>query len=152
SNRVLPSYLGDASQQGDLNRMAEQFAARVNQLLTSGNASDGPPPQPGVGLFTYDAGSTNAAASLTVDRSAVKPELLGASQTGPPYVSNGVPLALSGLASPQSSADEIDGGSYAQFYGDLAARAGSALQDADSRLALQQSTVAQAKNLRQQMS
>jgi flagellar hook-associated protein 1 FlgK len=151
-NRVLPSYLGDAGQQGDLNRMAEQFASRVNQLLTSGNVSDGPPPQTGVPLFTYDAGTTNAARSMTVDPTTIKPELLAAIQPGPPYVSNGVPLALSSLASPRNSADEIDGASFNQFYGRLAAGVGSALDDANSRLAVQQSAVAQSKNLRDQMS
>ena len=152
ANTVLPAYLGDARQQGDLNRMAEQFAQRVNNLLTSGNVTDGPPAQAGVALFTYDANSTNAAATLAVDRNAVKPGLLGAIQPGPPYVSNGIPLALSGLASPQNSADKIDSESFTQFYGSMAARSGSLLNDANARVSVQQSTLSQAKNLRQQMS
>ena len=61
-------------------------------------------------------------------------------------------LALSSLASPRDSADEIDGASFNQFYGRLAAGVGSALDDANSRLAVQQSAVAQSKNLRDQMS
>ena len=35
--------------------MAKQFADRVNQLLTSGNITDGPPAQAGVPFFTYDS-------------------------------------------------------------------------------------------------
>lgn len=150
-NRVLPSYIGDAWQQGDLNRLAAQFADRVNQLLTSGVVSDDSP-QAGVALFTYDANPTATARTLTVDKSVVKPELLGAIQPGPPPVANGIPLALSGLVSPSDPADEIDGASYTQFFGELAARAGAAYNEATGRLAVQQSAVAQAKNLRQQMS
>jgi flagellar hook-associated protein 1 FlgK len=151
-NRVLPSYLGDAWQQGDLNRLAADFADRVNELLASGMVSNGPPPQPGIALFTYDANPTAAARSLTVDRNTVKPDLLGAIQTGPPSVSNGVPLALSALASPRNAADRIDGASYSQFFGELASRAGSSYNEASGRQAVQQSAVAQTKNLRQQMS
>jgi flagellar hook-associated protein 1 FlgK len=147
-NRVLPSYLGDAYQQGDLNRMASAFADRVNELLTSGVAPDG---SAGVALFTYGADPTAAAQTLSVDQT-IAPSQLGALQAGPPPVANGIPLALSALASPQAPADEIDGGSYSQFFGRLAARAGSEYDDADSRLAVQQSAVAQAKNLRQQVS
>ena len=54
-NQILPTYIGDAYQSGDLNVMAKQFADRVNQLLTSGNITDGPPAQAGIPLFTYDS-------------------------------------------------------------------------------------------------
>jgi flagellar hook-associated protein 1 len=151
-NNILPSYLGDAWQAGGLNRLAIEFADRVNGLLTSGIVSDGPPPQAGIALFTYDANPALAARTLTVDRATVKPELLAAIQTGPPRVGNGIALALSGLASPRNAADQIDGASYTQFYGGLASRAGSGVDEANGRLAVQQSAVAQAKNLRQQMS
>lgn len=148
-NRVLPAYLGDAWQQGDLNRMAVAFADRVNTLLTSGVAPDG---TAGVGLFTYGSSPTNAAATMTVDETAVQPARLGAEQPGPPSVSNGIPLALSAMANPRDTADEIDEASYTEFYGRLAGRAGAALNDAESRLEVQQSAVAQARNLRQEMS
>jgi flagellar hook-associated protein 1 FlgK len=148
-NRVLPAYLGDAWQQGDLNRMATAFADRVNTLLTAGVAPDG---TAGAGLFSYGSSATNAAAMLTVDETAVQPARLGAVQPGPPSVANGVPLALSAMANPRDDADEIDGASYTEFYGRLAGRAGAALNDAESRLEVQQSAVAQARNLRQEMS
>jgi flagellar hook-associated protein 1 FlgK len=148
-NRVLPSFLGDAWQSGDLNRLAAGFAGRINELLAAGLAPDG---SPGVPLFNWSTGATDAARTLAVDEAAVTPERLAAIQPGPPAVSNGVALALSALASPRQAADEIDGASYTQFYGRLAGRAGSALNDAESRLRVQQSAVAQARNLRQQMS
>jgi flagellar hook-associated protein 1 FlgK len=149
-NQILPSYIGDGYQAGDLNVMAKQFADRVNGLLTSGNISDGPPAVPGVPLFTYDAtNATNTAASLSVDPT-VTPDQLAAISPGPPEVSNGVPLALSALSSPVEDADKINGVSYSQFFGQLAGRVGSALNDATNSQEVQQSLLSQAKDLRQQ--
>jgi flagellar hook-associated protein 1 FlgK len=149
-NQILPSLIGDAYQAGDLNVMAKQFADRVNQLLTSGNITDGPPAQPGVPLFTYDTtDATAAAASLSVDP-AVTPDQLATITPGPPEVSNGVPLALSALASPVRDADKVNGLSYSQFYGQIAGSVGSALNDAANSQDVQQSLLSQAKDLRQQ--
>jgi flagellar hook-associated protein 1 len=149
-NQILPTVIGDAYQSGDLNVMAKQFADRVNQLLTSGNVTDGPPPQAGVPLFTYDAtNATATAASLSVDPS-VTPDQLATISPGPPEVSNGVPLALSALASPVQDADKVNGQSYSQFYGQLAGHIGSALSDAKNNQDVQQSLLAQAKDMRQQ--
>jgi flagellar hook-associated protein 1 FlgK len=151
-NQTLPSLIGDATQPGDLNRMAKAFAVRVNQLLTSGNISDGPPPVSGIPLFTYDvANDTNVAASLMADPT-VTADQLAAIDPGPPYVSNGIALALAQMASPSQDTDKIDGVSYTQFYGQLAGRTGSRLSDAQNGLQVQQSLVAQAKALRQQYS
>ena len=151
-NRVLPSYMGDANQAGDLNSMAKQFADRVNGLLTTGNISDGPPPQPGVPLFTYDTtNDTNVAKTLSVDPT-VAPSQLAAISPGPPYVSNGVPLALSQLATPLAAGDEINGMSYSEFYGNMAANIGSQLQNASNGEQVQQSLLAQARDQRQQIS
>lgn len=151
-NRVLPSYIGNAYQAGDLNTMAKQFADRVNQLLTSGYVSEGPPPEMGSPLFTYDTDSdTNVAQTLAVDPT-VTPDQLAAYDPGPPAVSNGIPLALSQLADPQDSADEINGKSYTQFYGDMTSRAGAELSNATNQVTVEQSMVAQAKALREQTS
>ena len=151
-NRVLASYLGDSTKPGELNRMAQQFADRVNQLLTAGNISDGPPPVPGVPLFTYDTTNpTNVARSLAVDAS-VAPDQLAAINPGPPYASNGVPLALSQLANPTDPNDQINGFSYSQYYGNLAAGVGSQLANAQDNVNVQQSLLTQAQNQRQQIS
>lgn len=182
-NQVLPSYLGDANHPGDLNTMAEQFANRVNQLLTSGyvtdrsDGSDGSMPQRGVALFQYATATTTAsdgtvqqttehtrvAQSLTVNP-AVTPDQLGAITGNPTAVdsqpvvltqevSNGTPLALSNLANPTDPNDMVNGAvSFSAFYGGMAARVGNALNDATNQLQVQQSTVAQAKDLRQQTS
>ena len=151
-NTVLASYMGDGSQQGSLNIMAQQFADRVNALLTAGNVSDGPPAQTGTALFTYDtANATNVAQSLAVN-SSITAGQLAAIDPGPPEVSNGVPLALSQLANPTSSQDQIDGQSYTAYYGNMAANVGNLLSQATNEQQVQQSAVAQAQNLRQQAS
>jgi len=164
ANTVLPSYLGDANQPGDLNSLAKQFADCVNGLLTAGNISDGDPANgvpatPGVPLFTYDTNNdTNVAASLAVS-STITPDQLAAIQPATdstPEVSNGVALALSQLASPQNSSEEgvLNDAelSFSSFYGELAARIGNGLNVANNALAVQQSSLAQAQNLRQQVS
>jgi flagellar hook-associated protein 1 FlgK len=151
-NEVLPSYIGDAYQAGDLNTMAKAFADRVNQLLLSGYVSDDDPPVQGAALFQYDTtNDTRAAQSLQVDQS-VTADQLGSIDPGPPYVFNGIPLALAALAAPQKDEDRIDGASYSAYYGAMAARAGSALNEARDQLQVRQGTVAQAKNLREDMS
>ncbi|HZY74595.1 MAG TPA: flagellar hook-associated protein FlgK [Edaphobacter sp.] len=151
-NNLFASLRGDGSQQGGLNQLAQAFADRVNGLLTAGNISDGPPPVPGVPLFTYDAaGSTNVAATLALDP-AVTADQLAAIDPGPPYASNGIPLALAQLSSPTSPADKIGNASYAQFYGSLAAAVGNAASNAKSNYSLQQDLVTQARDLRQQSS
>jgi flagellar hook-associated protein 1 FlgK len=151
-NRLLPSYIGDAYQAGDLNTMAKQLAQRVNQLLASGNLTTDANAQQGAALFTYDTSNdTNVAATLSVDPS-VTTDQLAPIDPGPPVVANGIPLALAQLANPRDGADEIDGASYSSFYGNMAARVGSALNDAANQQQVQQSAVAQAKDIRQQMS
>jgi flagellar hook-associated protein 1 len=158
SNTVLPSIQGDGNQAGSLNILAQNFADTVNQLFTSGNISDGPPPVPGVPLFTYtntngdgSANPTLVAASIAVDPT-VTPSDLAAISPGPPEVSNGVPLALAQLANPTTSTGEINGFSYSQYYGNIAANIGSQLQDAQNGVQVQQSLVAQAQNQLQQVS
>jgi flagellar hook-associated protein 1 FlgK len=151
-NRVLASYMGDGYQQGDVNRMAQQFADRVNQLLTAGNISDGPPAQPGVPLFTYDATNpSNIAATLSV-AAGMTADQLAAIDPGTPYSANGTAVKLSNLEKPQSAADEIDGQSFTQYYGSLAARLGDQVSQASSRLQVQQTAVAQVKDMQKQMS
>ena len=121
-------------------------------MLTSGNISDGPPPQAGVPLFKYDTSNiTNVAKTLSVDPT-VTPSQLAAISPGPPQVANGVPLAFSQLATPLAAADEINGVSYSEFYGNMAANIGSQLQSAKNGEQVQQSLLAQARDQRQQLS
>ena len=151
-NQVLASYIGDSTQPGDLNRLAKQVATRVNELLTNGQIDAGPPAQQGVPLFTFDAtNDAGVAQTLAVDPS-VTPDQLSTIDPGPPTVSNGVPLALAQLADPLAAADKLDGISYSEFYGQLAGRVGNLLNEATSGQQVQQSLLAQAKELRDQYS
>ena len=152
ANTVIPSYLGDENQPGQINTLAQQFASTVNSLLTGGYQSAGTTPVAGVPLFTYDTtDATNVAQSLRVDPS-VTPSQLAAIELGPPQVSNGVALALSQLAEPTAAVGEINGTSFTQYYGNMAATIGTQLDTATGTQQTQQSAVAQAQNVRQQIS
>ena len=151
-NSILPSLNGDPNQQGSLNQLAQGFAARVNTLLTSGNISDGPPPVPGVPLFTYDTvSSTNTAISLAVDP-AVTAQQIATIDPGPPEQSNGIAVKLGNLANSTNPADQINGLDFTQFYGQVAATVGQSLSTANDATDLQTHLVAQARSLRNQLS
>ena len=151
-NNVLASLLGDASQRGKLNQLAQSFADRVNQLLAQGNVSDGPPPVAGSALLSYDtSNATNVAATLAIDPSAT-PDTLAAIDPGPPYVSNGTALHLAELANPTQPADQINNMSYVQFFGNMAAGVGQQLSAANDQQGIQQQVVAQAQSARQSIS
>ncbi len=151
-NTVLPTYIGNAYQAGSINTMAQQFADSVNQQLTSGNISDGPPAQTGVALFTYDTNNASNVAQTLAVNPAITPAQLAAIQPGPPEVANGVALGLAQMSNPQTAAQEINGESYSSYYGDMASGIGAALDTATAQQTLQQSAVAQAQNLVQQAS
>ena len=164
-NNVLPTYIGTAYNQGELNTMAQQFADTVNGLLTSGNISDAVPPAsdgtggspavPGVPLFTYATNADGTVNATNVAQSlAVNPDItagqLAAIDPGPPEVSNGTALALANLATPTNAAGEINGASFTQYYGNMASQVGSDLSTATNNQQVDQSALAQAQNLRQQ--
>jgi flagellar hook-associated protein 1 FlgK len=152
ANNVLPGYLGDGTQVGSLNTLAQSFASNVNNLLTNGYQSSGPPPVAGVPLFTYDTTNATEVAQTLQVSSTITPGQLAAISPGPPEVSNGVPLALSQLADPGSSSDEIGGFSYTQYYAGMASNVGTLLDNATASLQTAQSAVTQAQNVRQQIS
>jgi flagellar hook-associated protein 1 len=148
-NEIVPSYLGDAYQPGDLNRLAQQFATSVNDLLTGGYITDdGVDPEPGIALFQFDATDiTHLAQNLQVD-AAVGPEDLAAISPGPPYLSNGVPLALSALYGERKMA----GTTFSSYLGQIAGRVGSRQAAAEEDLTTQQSLLSQSKSMRQDVS
>lgn len=151
-NRLLPSLIGDPYQQGDLNRLAQSMADQVNQLLTFGQVSDGPPPQPGVALFTYNTSNPTAIAATIAVSSSVTSAQLAAIDPGPPYVSNGTALKLAGLGSPGGGTGQIDNLGFVEFYSGLAAKVGREMSAARDDSALQAHLVAQARTLREQIS
>jgi flagellar hook-associated protein 1 FlgK len=168
-NTVLASIIGDSSQQGSLNILAQSIADRVNSLLTSGNIDDGDPngtppvpPTPGVPLFQYDPTRPTSIADTLGLSSTITPSQLAAIQpavaaspgpppvAGSPEISNGIALQLANLATPQNAADEINGLSYVQYFGSIAGDFGRAVGAAQNNQSVQGDMVTQARNLRQQ--
>jgi flagellar hook-associated protein 1 FlgK len=148
-NDLIPQLAGGEQQAGDLNVLAKTLADTVNNLLGQGTTSNSSS-QTGTPLFTYDASSaTGIAASFGVTKS-ITPSQLAPADAGPPPVANGIALKLAGLDS--DPAGQINGQSFTQFFGSLAARVGTQAQNADTGAAAQTGLVNQAKALRQQLS
>lgn len=151
-NATLPSLIGDENQQGSINQLAQGFADRVNAILTSGVVSQGPPAVAGSPLFTYNtANPGGVASSLALDPNATA-ATLAAIQPGPPVVSNGAAAQLAGLQNPTSSADMINGLSYTDFYGTIAADVGMQAANATDAKNTQTDLFNQADALRSQVS
>jgi len=151
-NQALPSLGGDAFHAGDINTLAKAVADRVNELLTSGRISDGPPPVDGIPLFLYDATSDALTAQTLRLNPALTPQTLAAISPGPPYVSNGIPLQLAELSDPRREQDKAAGFSYAEYFGQVAGRVGALLADARDNRDFRSQMTAQARDLRQQLS
>ncbi len=160
-NGVIAQMRGDSQQQGQLNLLAQSVADRVNELLTQGNISNAVPANPpdpavpavpGVPLFTYDATNPgNIAQSFSVS-AGITADQLAAIDPGPPSVSNGTALKLANLATPQDPADELDGVSYSQYFGNIASALGLAISSAQDDQSTQQALLTQTQDLRQQTS
>jgi flagellar hook-associated protein 1 len=149
TNSVIPALLGDNSQQGSLNQLAQSIADRVNGLLTSGQTASG---APGVPLFTYNASSpTSVASTLSVNPS-ITPGQLAAADPGPPSSANGIATQLSQLQSPTSAASTVGGVSYIDFYSSIAANVGSQQGNAAKNQQAQSQVLAQAQSARSQVS
>jgi flagellar hook-associated protein 1 len=150
-NQVIPTLRGDAFQQGELNRLAQAVADRVNGILTAAETS-GDPPQPGIPLFVYDAANPAAVARTLARNPAITPDLLAVAEPGPPPVANGALLRLAGLANSTDPADRIDGVSFGAFLGNLIAGIGRQTAEARSDLSLRREMLGQAETLRDEMS
>lgn len=149
ANVVLPSIQGDGLQTGSLNELASAFADRVNSLLTSGQVSAGPPVVSGVALFSYNSQNATAAASSLSVNPAITASTLAA---GDANNSNNIALALAGLSDSQNAADQINGQTYTEYFGSIAAGVGSQLSTATSSQTEAQDAVSQAESVRQGIS
>jgi flagellar hook-associated protein 1 len=105
------------------------------------------------GGLTISTTNTAAGGSMQI-LSGTANGTLGLTQTTPTYQSgvNGIALSLSALARPSNPNDEINGQSYTQFFGGIAAQVGSQFSTAQSGQSVQQDMVTQAQSLRQQVS
>lgn len=150
-NTALPAVIGNGQQQGGINELAQSIADRVNGLLTSGQLSAGPPPVPGVPLFTYSSASgTVAAATLGIDPSVTAVKLAAATSSS----ANGIASALAGLASSHNAADQVgvSGLNYTDFYSNIVSQIGQQAASASSEGAAETQILTQAQNLRAQVS
>jgi len=151
-NTVIPGLIGDQSQAGTINQLAQTFADRVNTLLTNGNISSGPPAVPGVPLFTYDTTNPNDVAQSLAVSSTITPSQIATIDPGPPVVSNGIANQIANLSQGTNAADQIAGVSYTAYFGQLAGAIGSQVTSASNNVSLYTQSVAQAQNLQTQLS
>lgn len=131
-NRAIPEY------SGQIDRVAQSLSDTINGTLAAGLDRDGQ--SPARHLFRYDA-TLGVARTLNVDNLATS-ELALASADAPG--GNGVALQLAALAQSKS----IDGFTYMQFYGNVAAQVGRDLNAAREELTANLQLVTQAKSLR----
>lgn len=148
-NQALPSIQGNGNQAGSLNQLATAFADRINSILTNGVVSAGPPVVHGSPLFTYDASNaTNAAATLAVSPGMTSGQLAASDGA----TANGAALTLANLGNSTQAADQVDGQTYTQFFGSMAATVGSQVSAATTSSTSAQDALTQAESMRQQVS
>jgi flagellar hook-associated protein 1 len=151
-NTVIPGLIGDQTQTGTINQLAQTFADRVNTLLTNGDISSGPPAVPGVPLFTYDTTNPNNVAQSLAVSSTITPSQIATIDPGPPVVSNGIANDIANLSQGINPADQIAGVSYTAYFGQIAGNIGSQVANANNNVSLYTQSVAQAQNLQTQLS
>jgi flagellar hook-associated protein 1 FlgK len=135
-NNVLPGYIQS------LNTLAQGVADQVNTGLSNGIDQNGA--SPATALFTYNAG-VGAAATLAVNP--LTPDQIASALPGTPG-GNGNALNLAALG----TGANLSNFTFAQFYGNIAARVGSDLSTATDNQTTKQSLLSQAQTLRQQAS
>lgn len=135
-NDTLPGY------QAEVDRLAAALADTANTALSNGIDMDGNAPS--MDLFTYDA-AAGAGRTLTVNPLA--PRELALALPGAPG-GNGNALAVAALDQKAS----IDGATFAQHYGKIAAMAGRDLSSARESVTRQRNLMAQAREMRDETS
>jgi len=144
-NQIVPHYIGNQDQPGELNVLAKSFAGRVNTILNAAQTASGAMP---TNLFAYNlADDTKAAISLSLTG-------ITAAQiaSGDATSINGAALELTNFDSPSNALDMVNGLSFAAYYGSIASRAGSDAANAAADLAMQQDLTTQAQNQRADVS
>jgi flagellar hook-associated protein 1 FlgK len=136
-NTLLPAYMAD------LDHLAQGFADRIDGVLAQGVDSNGLPPA--AGLFEYDPGAGSIAFSLHAGP--LTPDGIAAASAGAPG-GNANALEVAALA----SSKEIDGYTWAEYYGNIAARVGRDLRGAQDSQRVEEQLLAQARSLRAEIS
>lgn len=135
-NQTLSSYMSD------LNTLAQTFADEVNNGLASGVDANGA--MPTVNLFSYDA---TVGAAFTLGVTSITPDQIAAALPSAPG-GNGNALALADLA----SAKVVNGYTFTEAYGNLGARVGRDVLNAQQSQDTQKNLLTQAQSLRASVS
>ena len=135
-NETLPGY------SISLDRLAQSVADSFNSTLAAGVDLNGQ--SPASPLFTYDQ-TKGAAGTLAV--TSISPDQLALATPDAPG-GNGNALALTQL----ETAKNIDNFTFQQFYGNIAADVGRAVEAANASASTQQQLVTQAQTWRDQIS
>jgi flagellar hook-associated protein 1 FlgK len=145
-NQTVPYYLGSQTQPGALNELAKSFASRVNQIITGAQAAASATAVP---LFVYSqTDDTKVASSLAIGSITADQIITDDGASG-----NGVATELANITNPTNTADLMPNGqSFAAFYGQIAAQAGTDASQAADGLKTQQDLTTQAQNQRTQAS
>jgi len=133
-NHLIPSYASD------LDRLAASVAGQVNGLLNTGVDSNG---DPGEDLFSYNA--SQPANSLTV--AMTDPDKIAAADEDAPGGSDNA-TRLAALLNQTL----LDGGTFTQFYGTLAAQVGRAKASSLQNQQLHEQLLSQAQAVRERAS
>jgi flagellar hook-associated protein 1 FlgK len=139
-NQTVPYYLGNSTQPGVLNSLAESFANQVNRIVNEAQSNAGATIAP---LFNVTNGTT-AAATLAVG--VITPDQIVTNYQGS---SNGVATALANIT---TQAGLIENQSFTGYYGMVAGRAGTDASQAATDLTTRQDLTTQAQNQRTQAS
>ncbi len=135
-NSLIPEYTAG------LDRLAQEFADRINSALGAGLDAGGE--RPALDLFSYDPA---AGAALSMRVTAIRPQDIAAASADAPG-GNGNALAIAQLASSR----QIDGFTFSEFYGNLAAQVGRDVSGAREGQRTEEQLLSQARSLRQQIS
>ena len=140
-NTVIPNLIGGPNVTGQLNQLAAQVATAVNGILAQGG---------GAPLFSVDPTTpVNAASSISV-AAGFQPSSLVAADPGPPAVSNGLALKLANLAT--DTTNGVQGQTLSGFFSSIATSVGNMLNQSKTDSTVNQQSLTQAQNLRQQLS
>jgi flagellar hook-associated protein 1 FlgK len=151
-NTTLPSVVGNGTQQGSLNQLAQSVADQVNTLLTNGQSSAGPPAVPGVALFSYTAGSPTSVAQTLAVTNITGSQLAAIDPTT--GLANGTADALAQLATPDltSGIGTVNGLSYMDDYSSIASDIGNQASNASTAETTQTQMLTQAQTMRSNVS
>ncbi len=151
-NQIYPSLIGDGSQQGALNRLAEAFAARVNAIVASGRTLQDPP-VPAVPLFQLGGSGTGAASGLRLNP-AVTPANLATLAAAGGSDDRTIPARLVALVniSEQREVMQPENRSYRGFLYDLSMRISGATTSANRSEQVHAQVLEQALAIRERVS